>query len=333
MKKQTKPKRFIKPRKPKSIDFVHHPHDNYLRYMLAHKVVAQEVLQFKLPPHIYAALDWDTLTLEKDGFTDRRLKSMYADTIYRVKIIGTGKEVVIRFIKEYKSTYLDQPVTPQLLKYTAASLDLDVRQNLPLSLPVSILIYHGEVPWEKEHLSDHFQDVPAFFQEFIPDFEYILLNTHDLSAEEILNLNLLYLPNILMTLKFGRNAEKIKEYLHKMLIFAKKNIPKQRAKDFFNTTFIYLNAINTKNDINMANLIQSLPPTENLAGKSILQELLDEGMEKGIEKGMEKGMEKGIEKMLLAIIINNPELNDMQIAQLYNVDVKLVNRLRKERFN
>jgi hypothetical protein len=71
----------------------------------------------------------------------------------------------------------------------------------------------------------------------------------------------------------------------------------------------------------MANLIQSLPPTENLAGKSILQELLDEGMEKGIEK------------MLLAIITNNPELNDMQIAQLYNVDVLLVNRLRKERFN
>jgi hypothetical protein len=71
----------------------------------------------------------------------------------------------------------------------------------------------------------------------------------------------------------------------------------------------------------MANLIQSLPPTENLAGKSILQELLDEGMEKGMEK------------MLLAIITNNPELNDMQIAQLCNVDVKLVNRLRKERLN
>jgi enolase len=79
----------------------------------------------------------------------------------------------------------------------------------------------------------------------------------------------------------------------------------------------------------MANLIQSLPPTENLAGKSILQELLDEGM----EKWMGKGMEKGIEKMLLAIIANNPELNDMQIAQLYNVDVLLVNRLRKERLN
>jgi hypothetical protein len=71
----------------------------------------------------------------------------------------------------------------------------------------------------------------------------------------------------------------------------------------------------------MANLIQSLPPTENLAGKSILQELLDEGMEKGMEK------------MLLAIIANNPELNDMQIALLYNVDVLLVNRLRKERLN
>jgi hypothetical protein len=71
----------------------------------------------------------------------------------------------------------------------------------------------------------------------------------------------------------------------------------------------------------MANLIQSLPPTENLAGKSILQELLDEGMEKGMEK------------MLLAIIVNSPELNDMQIAQLCNVDVTLVSRLRKERQN
>jgi hypothetical protein len=71
----------------------------------------------------------------------------------------------------------------------------------------------------------------------------------------------------------------------------------------------------------MANLIQSLPPTENLAGKSILQELLDEGMEKGMEK------------MLLAIIANNPELNDMQIAKLCNVEVTLVSKLRKERLN
>jgi hypothetical protein len=75
----------------------------------------------------------------------------------------------------------------------------------------------------------------------------------------------------------------------------------------------------------MESLIQSLPETENLAGKSILQELLDEGMEKDMEKGMEK--------MLLAININNPDLNDSKIAQLYNVDIALVKKLRKERQN
>jgi hypothetical protein len=313
-----------KPRlkKPRTEDFIHHPHDAYLRYMLSHVEVVLELVQFVMIPEMFATIDWDSLQLDKDTFTDKRMKSTYADTVYRAKLKDSEREIIIRFIKEYKSTKIEQPVTPQLLRYVSASLDNDLRQKIPMALPIPILIYNGEAPWVKEQLSDHFADVPALYKEYVPDFAYILLNLHDLSAEKIMGLSFLYLPNILLALKIGRSKQKVLDNYNKIVIFAQGKSSKELAINFFQATMVYLNSINTLTDKEMTVLLENLPTAEKIAGKTTYQQIL--------EKGEEKGMEKGMEKIILNIIISKPDYSDNQIASLCGVDVLLVSTLRNK---
>jgi hypothetical protein len=309
---------------PKHEDYVHHPHDAYLRFMLSHLPVALELLKYVLKPAMFDQIDWNTLVLDKDTFTDKRMRAVDADTVYRAKLLKTDREVMIRFVKEYKSK-IEKPFTPQLLRYASASMDNDLRQNIKMALPISILIYHGESPWEKERLIDNFKDVPDVFQDCVPDFNYIYLNLQELPVEQIMQLTTMYLQNILLALKFGRNAEKTQQYFKEIVIFASGNTPKELAINFFQATLIYLNSINTINAENMNVLLETLPYSEQVIGKTTYQQFVEIG-----EARAKAEAEVKIEAIISAIILNQPNMTDEQIAKMYFIELDLVQRLRKK---
>jgi flagellar biosynthesis/type III secretory pathway protein FliH len=57
---------------------------------------------------------------------------------------------------------------------------------------------------------------------------------------------------------------------------------------------------------------------------------MEKGIEVGIEKGIEVGMEKGMEKVLLTYMAKNPTLSNKQIADNFDIEVSLVEQLRKK---
>ena len=83
-------------------------------------------------------------------------------------------------------------------------------------------------------------------------------------------------------------------------------------------------------------IVQTFPPEYANRVKSTYEQVLDEGMEKGIEKGMEKGrkegrkegIEEGMETLVRNIITNRPDYSDQYVADLLNVPISLVARVR-----
>ncbi len=74
-------------------------------------------------------------------------------------------------------------------------------------------------------------------------------------------------------------------------------------------------------------IAQLTPIEETRVGK----ELIEKGIEQGMEKGMQKGMEKGIEKVAKKMILTGK--SDKEIAELTDLPLKTVQRLRKKQGN
>jgi hypothetical protein len=82
-KTKTKPK--TKPKAEFPIDpseFLHHPHDRYVRFALQIRDLAMEFLQYSLDTRTKALIDWDSLQISKESYIDERLKAHYSDICY-----------------------------------------------------------------------------------------------------------------------------------------------------------------------------------------------------------------------------------------------------------
>jgi len=63
--------------------------------------------------------------------------------------------------------------------------------------------------------------------------------------------------------------------------------------------------------------------------KPYLFELYEQGIEKGIEKGIEQGKMDTLRSVVQNFLKKNPDWTDQQVADLFEIDAKLVATLRK----
>lgn len=63
-------------------EFLHHPHDRYVRFALQIRDLAMEFLQFSLDTRTKALIDWDSLQISKESYIDEKLNAHYSDICY-----------------------------------------------------------------------------------------------------------------------------------------------------------------------------------------------------------------------------------------------------------
>ena len=63
------------------------PHNNLFHYALLHAQAARDLMQTHLPVDLVAALDLDSLELQKDTFVDEELRESYSDLLYSVQFV------------------------------------------------------------------------------------------------------------------------------------------------------------------------------------------------------------------------------------------------------
>lgn len=111
-------------------DLLHHPHDKFLKTVLSVRAVAIEWIEFALKPDNFAEIDLESLQLEKGSYLDEKLKPHFADIVWSGRT-WRGNPVRISFIFEHKSWRPDKSVVPQLMRYSAASVESDFSAKPP----------------------------------------------------------------------------------------------------------------------------------------------------------------------------------------------------------
>ena len=333
-------------------DFVHQPHDKYVRYALQIRALALEFLQFSLEVRIRDLIDWDTLQLSKDSFIDEKLKAHYSDICYTGYMIGKEPFRIATLI-EHKS---DPPgkgeLTLQLVRYISNIWQDDIKHNRSLTLTIPIVLYHGNPGLKKETVASLFAEAPDWSHAFIPSFDYVLVDLSIQTDEALDALKMMYLGKFLTALKHSRDNAYIAFYWKKFVIFAPTEINERVLRQFAVATVLYLNATSTVFNQNLKKMDTLLTTEEQTTFKPYLIELyekmmgeaeekgmekgiekgmekgIEKGMEKGIEKGMEKGIEKGMEKTIRLFLLKNPDWTDRQVADCFEVTPTFVHKLR-----
>jgi len=134
------------------------------------------------------------------------------------------------------------------------------------------------------------------------------------------------LGKFLTALKHSRDNAFIAYFWKKFVIFAPEQGSIKAFIEFSLATVLYLNATSTTFNEKLRDMDNLLTSEERITVKPYLFELFDKKMDEALEKGMEKGMEKTI----WIFMQKNPDWEDQQIADCFEVPLSLVQKIRSE---
>jgi predicted transposase/invertase (TIGR01784 family) len=93
---------------------IRNPHDLFFRKTFSRIEIAHNFIENYLPAEVVAAVDLETLKLQKDSFIDEELQEHFSDLLYQVQL-RDGSEANVYFLLEHKSSP-DVLVAFQLLR-------------------------------------------------------------------------------------------------------------------------------------------------------------------------------------------------------------------------
>jgi predicted transposase/invertase (TIGR01784 family) len=206
------------------------PHDRFIHEVLSNKANAVDFLQGALPNDLLRHLDLRSLKQDKTKYTDEQLNEYFSDIVYTCKYMEkypagyTQSGIKLALLFEHKSFVPSFPHT-QLLRYILNiwNYHRDHRREVPIVLP--ILFYHGKKKWKKRPLSRYLSGDTDHFSQFIPEFEYLLIDLSTFSDEEI------------KTVIFTRTAVKIALLVQKNIFRPEKL--RKHLNDFFKLGILY----------------------------------------------------------------------------------------------
>ena len=277
--------------------------------------------------------------MSPNSYVDEKLEEHISDLNYLCNWKSKGEKtskVRISFLLEHKS-YLPKYPHLQLLRYLLQAWEQDMEEKRSLTLTIPIILYHGKKKWKHRKFEDYFDLPDEKLKQFIPNFEYLLTDLSKSSDEELLGLGSDFLANTLLVLKHSWDANYILNNTHKIFRYSDVYVKSEEGRLYIYVLQIYILQI-IKFDEKSLNLYKDVIPNHiKEIVMSTYDMLIQKGMEKGMEKGIEQGIEKGIEqefeqgtsKIIKSLISKFPNHSVIQIAELADVDVELVKKIRK----
>jgi predicted transposase/invertase (TIGR01784 family) len=260
------------------------PHDKFFKITMTRPEVAKKFLTQYLPENIKDNIDFNTLTLQKESFIDRRMKGLFVDLLYSAKFGKNQGYIYILF--EHLSSP-DKKIAFRLLKYMINIMDYHLLYNKKLPLVFPIILYTGK------NNQIHSIDIFDLFGEEKELARSILLNPY-----YILNINNIKETDLehqhyLATMVKAYKCRFYKEYkIAKSLIPHLNQIDKIPDLDYITSTIKYITETSDIVDYN-----RFFNEIYNNLSKKTEEEIMtiaDRLRQEGIERGMERGMQQGI---------------------------------------
>lgn len=261
-------------------------HSNFALENLKQKELAIEFFSRFLPTNVLDTVRLETLQIEDGTLIDRKLAEHRTDILFTVR--GKNETPVnLYLLFEHKSSP-DSRLSFQLLRYISV---LHERQTKPAPV-IPIVFYHGTEKW---NVSKDLHGALAWTEnektalaEFVPNFEYALINTTDIDLEAIRAS--LQLTVFLAALKHIRDYSNREKYA--ILLGQASELFQQKDKlKFLEQLLTYIYRVHEYEPEDVRLLIE-----ENV-GKG-LGDIAMTTAEKLEEKGIKKGKLEDARKML-----------------------------------
>jgi len=294
-------------------------HDNFIRSILADKVVAVSYFENYLPSFVSEKLDFSTLTQIPDTYLSDQLRKSMSDIVYTCQRKEGNGEIKVALLVEHKS-YIDKYTPVQIGGYIFSGLQKQLDNKEKLSVIIPVLLYHGKGSWKYQTLSDLYENVDAEWNSFIPNFDYIYNNLGDIPDEDVEALNNKFLAASLLALKHTFQTDWLEINILRMLFLAEE-APKNLQKSF--TVYLFERSM-LSGDL-IEKLLESLPSALKETIMSTADIFVEKGKRIGIEEGIEKGKADVIKNLLLSA-----DFTISKIAMLTSVSEDFVNKIKTE---
>jgi len=164
---------------------IHNVHDKCFRKAMADIRVAKDFLEEYLPATIRSLIKLNTLKLRQNNYVDEQLNAFSSDVLYEVKLTNDNTAYLYLLVEHQSS--VDTLMAFRLWNYMFRIWQdhLDQTQDTALPLIYPLVFYHGKEPYTAPRsLTELIQAPPEIVQEvlFKP---FHLVDTHDISDEEL----------------------------------------------------------------------------------------------------------------------------------------------------
>ncbi len=220
---------------------IKNPHDRFFKELFSEKAVMSEFISKTFPEEIVKNINLKSLQLENTSYLDENLQTTYSDMVYNC-VYNNETKINVTLLFEHKSFYASYPHF-QLLSYILRIWEKQLKDKVKLTPVIPIIFYHGKNTFSKKNISEYFgKDVlDKNLKKFIPNFDYILIDTNEFTNEEIkglfdeisLRIGILLMKNIFIEKEIVSN-------MNKFFSEVKELFKTEKGKKFFSQIVAYL---------------------------------------------------------------------------------------------
>ncbi len=270
------------------------PHDKFFKDLFSGKEDAIDFVKGSLPETLTQKIDFASFQPDNTSYIDQNLADYYSDFVYNC--LYGSYQVKIALLFEHKSSVPKHPHL-QLLRYFLNIQEKQVKEHNKQIPVIPIIFYHGKQKWQYKPLHEYFSGMDTNLKQFIPDFEYLLIDLSGYTSEQIsqlyhsvkLRMSLLLFKNIFNNHALKSNFFRIFEELPELL--------KQRqGTDFFIRLLQYLFY---GSDLEPAYITETIKQISEKGGDlamSTAEKLIQRGKQQGVKQGKKEDAKIMIEQ-------------------------------------
>ncbi len=214
-----------------------------------------------------------------------------SDAVYSCRYSGSVLKIALLF--EHKS-FVPQFPHFQLLRYILNIWESCRKQRKPVPIVLPIILYHGKRAWEKRPLKEYLSGDTDLLGNFMPDFDYLLIDLSKSPDAEIISL-------------FRKNPAVKLWLLVQKYIYAEEALM-NKLDSFFGPDIVYFTLeeglrffesiwryIFEATEIDPEMILRRVPMLPDRAKETIMttaEKLRKQGKQEGKQEGLEEGEKK-----------------------------------------
>jgi len=300
-------------------------HDRFFKELFSKKEEVIEFIAKTFPKEIVEKIDLQSLELDKTEYVDSKLRTNYSDIVYNSKY-GKNTNIKISLLFEHKS-YPETFPHLQLLGYMLKIWETQIKQKQSITPIIPIIFYHGKQKWVKQTFDTYFDDIDETLQNFIPKFEYQLVDTFEYSDDEIIKLfSNLQLQMGLLILKNIYNEQKIIQEVDKIFGEINQLLQTEQGEQFFEAIVSYLYYATNLETPKMVEKMRTISPNAGEKFVSTAMRLKMEGIEKEKKRVAYSMMQENIPDAVILKVtkLTQKELDYLKTLKEFQLDLETV---------